>query len=95
MVTATMTNAETIGWCVTAIAVAGVLLNNRLNRACFILWMVSNTLSATLHMAAGQISLTARDAAFFALAIHGWFAWGCSESSKKTPRPNKPTRGSE
>ena len=39
-------NIEIIGWIVTVIAVYGVLLNNRRRRACFAVWLVSNTLSA-------------------------------------------------
>ena len=67
---------ETIGWLTTGIALAGVLANNRRLRWCFLVWMVSNAISAGLHAHAGMWALTARDSAFFALAIHGWIAWG-------------------
>ncbi len=81
---------EMIGWAVTVIAVVGVLLNNRQNRWCFAVWMISNTLSAALHAEAAMWALTARDAIFLMLAVAGWRAWGSSEKtnrSKKSPRP--------
>lgn len=70
-----LSNTETIGWAITAIAVAGVVLNNRRHRACFVLWLASNALSACVHASAAMYALAVRDAIFFALAIHGWFAW--------------------
>ena len=73
---------EWIGWAVTAVALAGVILNNHRRRECFLLWLVSNAASTGLHLAAGMWALTARDAAFFALAIYGWYAWG----KKKEPK---------
>jgi len=44
-------------------------------RACFVLWLASNTLSAGLHFATGMFALGARDVVFFALAIHGLRSW--------------------
>ena len=70
-----MTPTEAIGWCITVIAVAGVVLNNRRRRECFILWMVSNALSAVVHFAAGMWALTCRDAVFFVLAVDGLIRW--------------------
>ena len=67
--------AEAVGWTVTVIAVTGVVLNNRRRRACFVVWMVSNLLSAGLHGYAGIWSLAARDVIFFVLAIHGLICW--------------------
>ncbi len=71
--------AEAVGWTVTIIAVTGVILNNHRRRACFAVWMVSNLLSAGLHIHAGMTALAVRDAIFFVLAIHGLICW-----SKKT-----------
>jgi len=67
--------AETLGWIVTVVAVAGVVLNNRRHRACFVLWLASNVISAGIHLSAGMLALTVRDAVFFALAIHGLVCW--------------------
>ncbi len=67
---------ELIGWAVTVIAVTGVLLNNHRMKSCFLLWMVSNAATFCLHVNAGLIGLAVRDACFFALAIHGYRAWG-------------------
>lgn len=67
---------ESFGWLATAIALAGVYMNNRRQRACFILWLVSNAITFGIHVAAGMCSMAARDGAFFVLAIHGWWLWG-------------------
>ncbi len=67
--------AEIVGWTVTVIAVAGVIFNNHRRRACFGLWLISNALSAGLHLHAGMWALATRDAVFFVLAIHGFLCW--------------------
>jgi nicotinamide riboside transporter PnuC len=66
---------ELVGWLITVIAVTGVILNNQRRRGCFWLWLVSNSLSAGVHFAAGLYALACRDVIFFALAIHGLVAW--------------------
>lgn len=58
------------------LAVCGVVLNNYKMRACFVLWLASNAMSAGLHVHADLWSLAGRDAVFLALAVHGWLAWG-------------------
>jgi len=72
----TSAGIEAIGWVVTAVAIAGVVLNNRRRRACFVLWMVSNALTAMLHVHAGLYALAVRDLIFLALAVQGWVLWG-------------------
>lgn len=64
-----------IGIIGTILAVAGVVLNNRLNIACFSLWIVSNTIFAALHISAGLWSIVVRDVVFTFLAIAGWRQW--------------------
>lgn len=76
--------SESVGWAITAIAVSGVVLNNRRNRLCFIVWMASNALSAGVHLSAGMFALAARDTAFFFLAIHGLIVWSKAPMGKKT-----------
>lgn len=66
---------EAIGAIATIIAVIGVVLNNRMNRACFVLWIFSNLISAALHAVAGMNSLCCRDLIFFVLAIEGFYKW--------------------
>lgn len=66
---------EVVGIVCTVIAVAGVVLNNRKMRECFWLWMVSNLISAGLHVWLGLWSLAVRDAIFFVLAIEGVWMW--------------------
>ena len=67
---------EITGILTTALAVAGVLTNNRRLRVCFLLWMVSNAFTAGIHAYMGIYSLLVRDVIFFMLAIEGWFKWG-------------------
>jgi len=66
---------EILGTIATVIAVAGVLLNNRQNRACFVLWMLSNLVFGYIHAEAGMISLVGRDIIFYLLAIEGFRKW--------------------
>ena len=66
---------ELFGTISTVLAVSGVMLNNRLNRACFVVWMVSNAISAVLHVSTGIWSLVFRDVIFFALTIEGLYRW--------------------
>ena len=69
---------EIVGSIITVVAVSGVLLNNARRRVCFLLWIVSNSLSAAVHMHASppMWSMAARDVIFLALAIAGWRQWG-------------------
>ncbi len=66
---------EIVGWAVTVIAVAGVVFNNHRRRECFWLWLVSNGLSAAIHLSAGMIALTVRDCVFIVLAVDGLRRW--------------------
>lgn len=70
-----MTWPELVSWPVTLVAVAGVLLNNRKVKWCFVLWMFSNAASLAVHLATNLYGLAVRDAIFFALAIQGWRLW--------------------
>jgi nicotinamide riboside transporter PnuC len=66
---------EIIGTVAGIVAIAGVICNNGRLRVCFVLWMISNAISAGLHASAGIWSLAARDMVFFVLAIDGWRRW--------------------
>ena len=66
---------EILGLIVTVLAVAGVLLNNRLSRSCFCLWWVSNLISAGIHCSTGPWMLVVRAVIFFILAVEGWIMW--------------------
>jgi len=67
---------EIIGIISMIFAIAGVILNNRRFRVCFLLWLVSNGLSLVIHAQAGIWSLVIRDGVFFILAVEGWIKWG-------------------
>ena len=66
---------ELIGAIVTIVAVTGVILNNRKCQWCFVLWMVSNTLSAFIQYSVGPWPLVVRDLIFLILAAEGYFLW--------------------
>ena len=76
---------EIIGMAVTVIAVAGAWLINRKIRFCFLLWMVSNLLSAGIHVHTGPWALVARDMIFLFLAIEGYATWGRKKDSETEP----------
>ena len=67
--------SEIIGVTVLVLAVVGVVLNNRRLRVCFAFWMVSNILSAALHIEAAIWSLALRDLIFLIFAVEGWILW--------------------
>ncbi len=66
---------EIIGIIATIVAVGGVVLNNRKYRWCFVLWMVSNSLSCLIHLQTGPWSLVGRDLIFLVLAVEGYYRW--------------------
>ena len=66
---------EIIGTISGALAITGVLLNNRKLRGCFLVWMLSNSVSFGLHVHAGLYSLAVRDGVFLILAVEGWILW--------------------
>lgn len=72
-----------VGIVTLVLAVGGVVLNNRRLRVCFVLWMISNILSACLHIKAAMWPLAVRDVIFFVFAVEGWFLWKkkCREQS--------------
>lgn len=59
----------------TALAIAGVILNNRRRRECFYVWIVSNSLTFCVHAWAGLWSLALRDVVFLVLAFDGLRRW--------------------
>ena len=66
---------EIFGIIATILAVAGVLLNNRLDRNCFYVWIVSNCIVLGIHFKSGLWSLAVRDFIFIVLAIEGLIRW--------------------
>ncbi|MFA5377673.1 MAG: nicotinamide mononucleotide transporter [Dehalococcoidia bacterium] len=66
---------EIVGIIASVLAIAGVVLNNRKVRWCFVIWMVSNAMTIGIHIHAGIWSLAGRDAVFFLLAVEGFLLW--------------------
>jgi len=67
---------EIVGIIAAVLAVTGCIANNRRLRWCFIVWLISNLMSAAIHYDVGVRSLLARDLIFAALAVEGWIMWG-------------------
>jgi nicotinamide riboside transporter PnuC len=66
---------EILGTIAGAIAVVGVILNNRKSTLCFKLWFVSNGLSFYIHLISGLYSMAFRDFVFIVLAFDGLRRW--------------------
>ena len=66
---------ELLGTIAGILAIAGVILNNHIDRRCFYLWMISNLMFFLIHVNADLISLAVRDLAFTVLAFHGLYKW--------------------
>jgi len=66
---------EILGTIATMLAVLGVVFNNHKLIACFYLWLLSNAITAGIHLDAGIYSLLIRDLIFFGLAIEGIYRW--------------------
>ena len=59
----------------TALAVTGVMLNNRLKISCFYVWLISNSICAGIHINAGLLTLAAKDVIFIVMAFEGILLW--------------------
>lgn len=66
---------ELVGLLATALAIVGVVANNRRKRVCFVLWLFSNAMTLAIHVHAGIWSLAVRDAIFLVLAVEGLILW--------------------
>lgn len=67
--------SDWVGYLATVLAVIGVVLNNRMDRRCFIVWTVSNLICLWIHAGAEIWSLAIRDVVFTVLAVDGWRRW--------------------
>ena len=68
-------SVEVVSWLATGIAVTGVVLNNHQSAWCFGFWLVSNSLTACIHLKSRLWGLMVRDLIFLALAVDGWWRW--------------------
>lgn len=66
---------EILGTITTILAVIGVLLNNRKLIVCYGFWLVSNAISAGIHLNAHLWSMAIRDLIFLVLAVEGIIRW--------------------
>lgn len=74
---------EVLGTIATALAIGGVILNNRKIIFCFYLWLVSNFITAMIHYNAGIFSLLIRDLIFLVLATEGIYRWRKKHNEKQ------------
>ena len=79
-----MGSADIIGWLVTAVCLAGTVLNVKKVRWCFHLWAVGNIAWLGFDVASGLFSRAVLDTVHLAFAIWGIFAWRKDET-----RPSK------
>lgn len=66
---------ERLGWAALVLSVTGVVLNNFQAWPCFVVWILSNGISAWIHRHTGPRSLLVRDLIFGALAVAGLWQW--------------------
>lgn len=66
---------ELVSYVVTALAIYGVWLNNRKLKSCFYFWLITNSVTAAIHVYSGLYGLAIRDIVFFILAIEGLKKW--------------------
>ena len=62
-------------WAVTALAIAGVILNIQKRRICFAIWTFTNATWAAVDFSRGIYSQAALFAVYTVLAVVGWFSW--------------------
>lgn len=66
---------ELISYIAMVLSVAGVILNNRKIKICFILWIISNVITGFIHGYNHLYGLMVRDIVFTVLAVEGWIKW--------------------
>lgn len=64
-----------IEWCTAVVALAGVILNIKKRRACFALWLVTNTTWIVIDARAGLYGQATLFAVYAVLAVWGWISW--------------------
>lgn len=63
-------------WILTVLSIAGVVMNAHRMRACFAVWMVTNTGWIVYNIRIAAWEPAALFAVYLALAVYGWFRWG-------------------
>ena len=66
---------EQISWIVTAASLVGTVLNIKKNKACFIIWTVTNAFWAVYDFWIGAYAQAALFATYFCLALWGMWEW--------------------
>ena len=66
---------EIFTWITAAVSVAGVVLNIKKHRACFVLWSVTNVAWAAVDFYVGLYAQAALFALYFGLSLWGLRTW--------------------
>lgn len=69
------TTIEIASTLATIAAVIGVVLSNHKNLKCYYFWFFSNGITLAVHVYSNLWAMSARDAIFLALAVHGLHKW--------------------
>lgn len=78
---------EQISWIVTAASLVGTVLNIKKNKACFIIWTVTNAFWAGYDFMIGAYAQAALFATYFCLALWGMWEWNREAAQAKKPVP--------
>ena len=75
-----------LNWIAFTLAIVGAILNIRKNRACFLLWIVTNFYWMIYNAHAGEIAESATFFVFFVVSFVGFVKWGLAAKDKKPAR---------
>ena len=69
-----------LSWVMSAIALAGTLMNAERNKYGFVFWLISNLYMAVRFAVIGEYAQMCLFFVYFLLAIRGLFAWSKKEN---------------
>ena len=85
---------EQVSWAITVASLIGTVLNIKKNKACFMIWAITNAFWAVYDFNIGAYAQAALFATYFCLALWGLWEWHreAGETEPET-RSNKPAAG--
>jgi nicotinamide riboside transporter PnuC len=66
---------QILSWTFCATAFIGTILNAKMNRYGFLLWMISNTYMIAYFFLIKEWAQLALNTAYFYMSVYGWFEW--------------------
>jgi nicotinamide riboside transporter PnuC len=76
-------------WILTALSLAGVILNIKKKKSCFIIWAFTNFSWAIVDFRAGLHAQSALFTIYFCLAVWGLIEWGRKTKTQDCSVPSK------